>query len=118
MIDSTYLKQNYVTDTSFSYQTQRKVKVSLVIKQINDLSQKKLLFYEKKKKMNNITLPGERVTFDALLTEGATNNQGQYTNTLTLGQHIDSLWVVIPALSYQKKITIVNNAINLTIKGA
>lgn len=103
-------------DESFSYQTQRNVKISLVIKENKIFSQNQILIYENQKKIDKADMPGQLVTFDRLLTQGSNNSQGQYIKILTLGNHINSLWIIIPSLSYQEEVPIINNAINLTIK--
>ncbi len=43
------------------------------------------------------------------------HSDGTYEVNLTLGGHIQSIWVVIPSLAYEKNIEIVDNQITLTI---
>jgi len=112
--------ENSIDNSSnFAYKTQGSVKISLLIYNENISSQKQILLYESQKTMNDPDTPGELIVFDGLLAEGVTNSDGSYSAKLTLGNHIDAIWIVIPALAYEKQHQIINGQITLTIyKGA
>ncbi|PHQ65006.1 MAG: hypothetical protein COB99_06510 [Sulfurimonas sp.] len=99
----------------FAYETQRVVNLSLSIGSEYTSSQKQILLYETQKTINDASTPGDIIVYEALLTEGVSNNNGSYETTLTLGGHIDSIWIIIPAIAYEKRINIINNEIILNI---
>jgi len=114
--DNTGSVDNDTNESSnFAYETQRAVNVSLLINSGDISSQKQILLYETQKIVRYPDMPGELIVFDALLVEGASGTNGKYETNLTLGNHIESIWIVIPALAYQQRIDIINNEIILNI---
>jgi len=112
-------ESNTSNSSNFAYKTQGSVKVSLLISGENISSQKQILLYESQKTVNGPDIPGELTVFDRLLVEGVSDADGKYETALTLGNHIESIWIIIPALAYEKQHQIINNQIILTInKGA
>jgi len=108
--------ENSIENSShFSYKTQGTVNVSLSIYDENTSSQKQILLYESQKTVTDPDIPGELTIFDRLLAEGVSNTDGKYETALTLGNHIESIWIVIPALAYEKQHQIINGQIALTI---
>ena len=71
------------------------------------------MFYETQK--IDTTPVGDQLIFDDLLMEGVTDTNGDYTTKVTLGKHIESIWVVIPALSYENQVSIVDGVISVNI---
>jgi len=112
--------ENSIDNSSnFSYKTQGSVNVSLSIYGENTSTQKQILLYESQKTVTDPDIPGELIIFDGLLAQGVSDADGKYETALTLGNHIESIWIVIPALSYEKQHQIINGQITLTInKGA
>jgi len=108
-------ENNTNNSSNFAYKTQGSVKVSLLVYGENISSQKQILLYESQKTVNGPDIPGELTVFDRLLVEGVSDADGKYETALTLGNHIESIWIVIPALAYQQKIDIINNEIILNI---
>lgn len=98
----------------FTYQTQRSVDVNILIG-LNELTQQKqILLYELQKSVD--TPVGEQTILDGLFIDGVINNKGEFTTTLTLGNHINSIWVHIPSLSYQQEHNISDSKLNITIE--
>lgn len=104
-----------VNQIKFTYETQRAVKFSLTTPKLEGSAQRQVLLFETQKTIVEDNTPGDIVTFDSLLIEGNSDNNGKYETSLTVGGHIDSIWIVIPSLAYQKKIDIENNQIVLNI---
>jgi hypothetical protein len=100
----------------FAYETQRVVNLSLSIDSKYTSSQKQILLYETQKSISDADTPGDIIVYEALLTEGVSDNNGSYETALTLGGHIDSIWIIIPAIAYEKRIDIIDNEIVLNIK--
>jgi len=101
--------------SNFTYKTQRTVDVSISTPETINLTQRQILLFETQNSLVEKNTPGEILTFKSLLVEGNTDDSNGYKNNLTLGSHIESIWVVIPSLAYEKKIKIVNNKIVLNI---
>lgn len=99
----------------FAYETQRVVNLSLSISSEYTLSQKQILLYETQKIISDEEAPGDIVVYEALLTEGVSDTEGRYETALTLGGHIDAIWIIIPAIAYEQRIQIINNEIILNI---
>ncbi|NOR57898.1 MAG: hypothetical protein GQ474_05175 [Sulfurimonas sp.] len=99
----------------FAYETQRVVNLSLSIDSKYTSSQKQILLYETQKTISDADTPGDIIVYEALLTEGVSDNNGSYATALTLGGHIDSIWIIIPAIAYEKRIDIIDNEIVLNI---
>ena len=114
-IDTDPVENNTNKPSNFAYKTQGRINVSLSIYSENTSTQKQILLYESQKTVNDPDTPGELTVFDGLLEEGVSDTNGKYETALTLGNHIESIWIVIPALAYQQKIDIVNNEIVLNI---
>jgi hypothetical protein len=103
------------TQDNFSYKTQRAVKITLSTPALKGSSQRQVLLFETQKTIVEANTPGKILTFESLLAEGNTGNDGKYKTSLTLGGHIESLWILVPSLAYQEKINIINNQIVLNI---
>ena len=102
---------------AFDYETQGSVNISVTaplpstIDQ-GTIDQAQILLYESQKL---ITTPvGDSLVFDNLIREG-TIISSNYTTTVTLGNHIDSIWIVIPVLGYEKEHNITDNTININL---
>ena len=107
--------ESLLSSSNFAYETQRAVNISLLMNSGDISSQKQILLYETQKIVRDLGMPGELIVFDALLVEGVSGTNGKYETDLTLGNHIESIWIVIPALAYQQRIDIINNEIILNI---
>lgn len=102
-----------ITPKEFAYETERSIGISVSLKLNTSSQQKQILFYETQK---TVTTPvGDQLIFDDLLTEGVTDTNGDYTTKVKLGKHIESIWVVIPALSYENQVSIVDDVISVNI---
>lgn len=114
---------------SFGYETQRDVKISIRFTNTKEeTSQKQILIYESKKteilydeiqiddagNVERIEI-GEREVFDGEILAGSTDANHQLSETFTLGNHIQSLWIVIPSEQYEQQIAIQNNEISLQL---
>jgi len=108
-------ENNTNISSNFAYKTQGSVKVSILIPNKTLYSQKQILIYESKKTINGVDIPGELTIFDRLLVEGVNDVDGKYEISLTIGNHINSIWVVVPTLEYEKQHKIINGQIILTI---
>lgn len=102
-----------ITPKEFAYETQSSIGISVSLKLNTSSQQKQILFYETQK--IDTTPVGDQLIFDDLLMEGVTDTNGDYTTKVTLGNHIESIWVVIPALSYENKVSIVDDVISVNI---
>lgn len=114
---------------SFGYETQREVQISIAITNTkDDTLQKQILIYESKKVetlYDEIQIDeagtterieiGEREVFDGELLSTSTDENYQLNEKLTLGNHIKSLWIVIPSEQYEKEVSIQNNEISLQL---
>ena len=102
-----------ITPKEFAYETERSIGISVSLKLNTSSQQKQILFYETQK---TVTTPvGDQLIFDDLLTEGVTDTNGDYTTKVKLGKHIESIWVVIPALSYENQVSIVDDVISVKL---
>lgn len=97
------------TKENFTYETQGSINISIFLHQSSSETQKQILFYEEKRVENSPV--GDLAIFDSLLMEGVIGSEGNYSAEITLGNHIDSIWVRIPALSYENELFIFNNEI-------
>jgi len=113
--DTGSIENNTKNSSNFAYKTQGSVNISLLVYSENSSSQKQILLYESQKTITDPDIPGELIIFDGLLAEGVTNSDGSYSAKLTLGNHIDAIWIVIPALAYEKQHQVINGQIALTI---
>ena len=105
------------TSKNFGYETQKTIALNITVSKagVTD-DQKQILLYENTKSetiVDNGNEVGERVIYDNLLLSGTMDNKS-FSANLTLGKHIEALWVVIPAIDYAKQVAIVDNT--LTIK--
>jgi len=95
---------------SFDYKTQSEVTVNVTV--TNDLNvslakvQRQILIFQTKTYNDNTKID----ELNGLLTSGVIKD-GHFSETFTLGQHLSSLWVIVPALQYENNITIPNNHI-------
>lgn len=97
----------------FAYETQSSINISVSLELNSGSQQKQILFYETQK--IDTSPVGDQLIFDDLLMEGVTDTNGDYTTKVTLGNHIESIWVVIPALSYENQVSIVDGVISVNI---
>ena len=102
-----------ITPKEFAYETESSIGISVSLKLNTSSQQKQILFYETQK--IDTTPVGDQLIFDDLLMEGVTDTNGDYTTKVTLGKHIESIWVVIPALSYENQVSIVDGVISVNI---
>lgn len=96
----------------FSYETQANINLNISLSNFTSV-QKQVLVYEQQKISS--TPVGNLTSYENLLSDGVVNESGVYSSSLTLGKHIGSIWVVIPALSYEREHLIVQNKINIQI---
>lgn len=101
------------SEKSFAYETQRDVAVTAAVTADDSQSQKQILIYEEK--ITETTPVGDLERVNGLLVEGIVKRDGTFTAELTLGHHITSLWVVIPAIAYQNEHQIINDHVVLTL---
>ncbi len=102
-----------ITPKEFAYETQSSIGISVSLKLNTSSQQKQILFYETQK--IDTTPVGDQLIFDDLLMEGVIDTNGDYTAKVKLGKHIKFIWVVIPALSYENKVSIVDDVISVNI---
>lgn len=100
----------------FAYETQSSISISVSLELSSGSQQKQILFYETQK--IDTSPVGDQLIFDDLLMEGVTDSEGNYSTSVTLGNHIEAVWIVIPALSYEKQVSIIDNTININITEA
>lgn len=101
------------SEKEFAYETQRDVAISISLDIDSDTLQKQVLFYESQ--AIDTSPVGDQVVYNNLLMEGVTNVNGTYTTHVTLGNHITTIWILIPALSYENNISIVDDTLVLDI---
>jgi len=58
---------------------------------------------------------GEQEVFEGEILSGSTDANHQLNETFTLGNHITSLWIVIPSEQYEQEVAIVNNELSLQL---
>ncbi len=115
---STHVKSSDTNNTvaplaqDFAYETQGSVSISLIAPLPNTIKQAQVLLYESQ---NLISTPvGDTLIFDDLIIEG-TIIDNNYTTAVTLGKHINSIWILIPVLAYEKEHVITDNAIDINL---
>jgi hypothetical protein len=99
------------TTENFSYSTQREVEVSL--NSSSELANKQVLLFQSKKSIQ--TDVGDIEILDGKLVSTVFNSKGELNYKHTIGNHIDSLWLVVPFYSIETNVQIVNNTIELTL---
>ena len=114
---------------TFSYATQRDVNVSITLKETEaDTPQKQVLIYEIQKTepiYDEVQIDdegntekievGEQTVFEGQLLNSSTDENHQLIETFTLGNHITSLWIVIPSEEYEQEISIEENRLSLEL---
>ena len=98
---------------SFAYETQRSVSVNIDVTDDIRSAQRQILLFQSKHHDDVIDLD----MLDELIVSAVISHDGHFSQTFTLGNHIQSIWILIPALEYEEKVTIKDNNINLTIGG-
>ena len=98
-------------EKGFSYNNQRDVQIN--IQGIASQIDKQVLLYENLKIVS--TPVGDLETFENLIISTIFDNDGNFKVKQTLGNHIQSIWLVIPYYRIQIEVPIVNNNIYFKI---
>ena len=97
--------------STFSYETQRDVTISLQADQ--ELNNKQVLLFQDKQVVQ--TPVGDFEYLDNKLLSTTLDKDAKLHYTHTLGNHIENLWIVIPYYSIERKVQIVNDRIDIKI---
>ena len=109
-IESSNIEEENET-TGFSYENQRDVKIFISSKE--SLSNKQVLLYED---VEIVSTPvGDLETYKNKIISTVFNINGELNLTYTLGNHITSIWLVIPFYNINMEVPIQNNHVYLTL---
>jgi hypothetical protein len=98
-------------DKGFSYENQRDVKVNISTKE--NLHNKQVLIYEK---ITIVKTPvGDFEKLENIIISTIFDENGELNLTYTLGNHITSIWLVVPFYGLTLEVPITNNNIYLTL---
>ncbi len=98
-------------DKGFSYENQRDVNINISTKE--NLHNKQVLIYEKMTLVN--TPVGDFEKLENIIISTIFNENGKLNLTYTLGNHITSVWLVVPFYGLTIEVPITNNNIYLTL---
>lgn len=98
-------------DKGFSYENQRDVKINISTKE--NLHNKQVLIYEKITILN--TPVGDFEKLENIIISTIFDENGELNLTYTLGNHITSIWLVVPFYGLTIEVPITNNNIYLTL---
>ena len=99
-------------EKGFSYNNQRDVRINITTKEL--LYNKEIVIYEK----NTVykTPVGNTEKLENRIVATVFDEKGELNLTYTLGNHIQSVWIVIPYYRLRLEVSISNNNINLNIE--
>jgi len=99
-------------EKGFSYNNQRDVTINITTKEI--LYNKEIIIYEK----NTVykTPVGNTEKLENKIVATVFDEKGELNLTYTLGNHIQSVWIVIPYFRLRVEVSISNNTIDLDIE--
>ena len=98
-------------NNGFSYENQRDVSINILAE--SSTINKQILLYEK---LDLVSTPvGELEKFNNLIISTVLNSKGELNITQTLGNHIQSIWLVIPYYHIKTELSIINNNIYFNI---
>ena len=100
-------------DDAFAYKTQRNVHIDVELQSDLRVAQRQILIFQDKKYNESLKLD----LLDGLIASFVIRNNGYFSQNFTLANHIQSVWIVIPALGYEEKVDISNNTIDIVVGG-
>ena len=100
-------------DNAFAYKTQRSVHIDVELQSDLRAAQRQILIFQDKKYNESLKLD----LLDGLIASLVIRNNGYFSQNFTLANHIQSVWIVIPALGYEEKVDISNNTIDIVVGG-
>jgi len=85
--------------SDFVYSTQKEIEITLAThnEAINSKTQRQIFFYEERITVTEV--------YSGLLLKGIIYD-GSFKKTITIGNHIKSIWIVIPAINYAQNVAI------------
>jgi hypothetical protein len=112
-MDNSIIDNMSQTEQAFAYKTQRNVRIDIELQSNLRAAQRQILIFQHKKHDDSLELD----LLDGLIASSVIGNDGYFSQKFTMANHIQSVWIVIPALGYEKKINIDDNAIDIVVGG-